>query len=215
MPQTRTLDAMLLSASRLTLRTRRSRGPDGTESEEMVLGMSVGYRVMMAGIGVMLIVGMVVATTDGGRPVALPADAVPLGIIALCLFGAAYRDCWIFKPAAGTCERQIGLAFLFKRTGIPVSSIRCVEVSEYLRGGPVDSAPLDPSRYAPSRLPLGRSKPRSFVTLSLIDADERTIRIDHSGGATADRMVTVGRELAAFIGVELVDRTAGAAPPRG
>ena len=53
------------------------------------------------------------------------------------------------------------------------------------------------------------------MTLSLIDADERTIRIDHSGGATADRMVTVGRELAAFIGVELADRTAGAAPPRG
>ena len=206
---------MLLSASRLTLRTRQRRSPDGAVSAEMVLGMSVGYRVMMAAMGAMLIAGMLVATGGGGRPVTLPGDAIPLGIIALCLFGAAYRDCWIFKPAAGTCERQIGLAFLFKRTGIPLSSIRCVEVSEYLRGGPVDSAPLDPSRYAPSRLPLGRSKPRSFVTLSLIDAEERTIRIDHSGGATADRMVTVGRELAASIGVELVDRTAGAAPPPG
>ena len=206
---------MLLSASRLTLRTRQRRSPDGAVSAEMVLGMSVGYRVMMAAMGAMLIAGMLVATGDGGRPVTLPGDAIPLGIIALCLFGAAYRDCWIFKPAAGTCERQIGLAFLFKRTGIPLSSIRCVEVSEYLRGGPVDSAPLDPSRYAPSRLPLGRSKPRSFVTLSLIDAEERTIRIDHSGGATADRMVTVGRELAASIGVELVDRTAGSAPTPG
>ena len=206
---------MLLSASRLTLGTRQRRSPDGAVSEEMVLGMSVGYRVMMAAMGAMLIAGMLVATGDGGRPVTLPGDAIPLGIIALCLFGAAYRDCWIFKPAAGTCERQIGLAFLFKRTGIPLSSIRCVEVSEYLRGGPVDSAPLDPSRYAPSRLPLGRSKPRSFVTLSLIDAEERTIRIDHSGGATADRMVTVGRELAASIGVELVDRTAGSAPTPG
>ena len=206
---------MLLSASRLTLRTRQRRSPDGAVSAEMVLGMSVGYRVMMAAMGAMLIAGMLVATGGGGRPVTLPGDAIPLGIIALCLFGAAYRDCWIFKPAAGTCERQIGLAFLFKRTGIPLSSIRCVEVSEYLRGGPVDSAPLDPSRYAPSRLPLGRSKPRSFVTLSLIDAEERTIRIDHSGGATADRMVTVGRELAASIGVELVDRTAGSAPPPG
>jgi hypothetical protein len=206
---------MLLSASRLNLRTRRSRGPDGAESAEMVLGMSIGYRVMMAAMGAMLIAGMLVATGDGGRPVTLPGDAIPLAIIALCLFGAAYRDCWIFKPASGTCERQIGLAFLFKRTGIPLSSIRCVEVSEYLRGGPIDSAPLDPSRYAPSRLPLGRSKPRSFVTLSLIDAEERTIRIDHSGGATADRMVTVGRELATFIGVDLVDRTAGSAPPSG
>lgn len=206
---------MLLSTSRLTLGTRQRRSPDGAVSEEMVLGMSVGYRVMMAAMGAMLIAGMLVATGDGGRPVTLPGDAIPLGIIALCLFGAAYRDCWIFKPAAGTCERQIGLAFLFKRTGIPLSSIRCVEVSEYLRGGPVDSAPLDPSRYAPSRLPLGRSKPRSFVTLSLIDAEERTIRIDHSGGATADRMVTVGRELAIFIGVDLVDRTAGSAPPPG
>ena len=206
---------MLLSASRLTLRTRQRRSPDGAVSAEMVLGMSVGYRVMMAAMGAMLIAGMLVATGGGGRPVTLPGDAIPLGIIALCLFGAAYRDCWIFKPAAGTCERQIGLAFLFKRTGIPLSSIRCVEVSEYLRGGPVDSAPLDPSRYAPSRLPLGRSKPRSFVTLSLIDAEERTIRIDHSGGATADRMVTVGRELAASIGVELVDRTAGSAPTPG
>lgn len=206
---------MLLSTSRLTLGTRQRRSPDGAVSEEMVLGMSVGYRVMMAAMGAMLIAGMLVATGDGGRPVTLPGDAIPLGIIALCLFGAAYRDCWIFKPAAGTCERQIGLAFLFKRTGIPLSSIRCVEVSEYLRGGPVDSAPLDPSRYAPSRLPLGRSKPRSFVTLSLIDAEERTIRIDHSGGATADRMVTVGRELAASIGVELVDRTAGSAPTPG
>ena len=206
---------MLLSASRLTLRTRQRRSPDGAVSAEMVLGMSVGYRVMMAAMGAMLIAGMLVATGDGGRPVTLPGDAISLGIIALCLFGAAYRDCWIFKPAAGTCERQIGLAFLFKRTGIPLSSIRCVEVSEYLRGGPVDSAPLDPSRYAPSRLPLGRSKPRSFVTLSLIDAEERTIRIDHSGGATADRMVTVGRELAASIGVELVDRTAGSAPTPG
>ncbi len=206
---------MLLSASRLTLRTRQRRSPDGADLAEMVLGMSVGYRVMMAAMGAMLIAGMLVATGDGGRPVTLPGDAIPLGIIALCLFGAAYRDCWIFKPAAGTCERQIGLAFLFKRTGIPLSSIRCVEVSEYLRGGPVDSAPLDPSRYAPSRLPLGRSKPRSFVTLSLIDAEERTIRIDHSGGATADRMVTVGRELAIFIGVDLVDRTAGSAPPPG
>ncbi len=206
---------MLLSTSRLTLRTRQRRSPDGAVSEEMVLGMSVGYRVMMAAMGAMLIAGMLVATGDGGRPVTLPGDAIPLGIIALCLFGAAYRDCWIFKPAAGTCERQIGLAFLFKRTGIPLSSIRCVEVSEYLRGGPVDSAPLDPSRYAPSRLPLGRSKPRSFVTLSLIDAEERTIRIDHSGGATADRMVTAGRELATFIGVDLVDRTAGSAPPPG
>ena len=215
MPPTRTLNAMLLSASRLNLRTRRSHGPDGAESAEMVLGMSIGYRVMMAAMGAMLIAGMLVATGDGGRPVTLPGDAIPLAIIALCLFGAAYRDCWIFKPAAGTCERQIGLAFLFKRTGIPLSSIRCVEVSEYLRGGPVDSAPLDPSRYAPSRLPLGRSKPRSFVTLSLIDAEERTIRIDHSGGATADRMVTVGRELASFIGVDLVDRTAGSAPPPG
>ena len=204
---------MLLSASRLTLRSRQRRGTDRTVSEEMVLGMSIGYRVMMAGIGVMLIVGMVVATADGGRPVTLPGDAIPLGIIALCLFGAAYRDCWIFKPAAGTCERQIGLAFLFKRTGIPLSSIRSVEVSEYLRGGPIDSAPLDPSRYAPSRLPLGRGKPRSFVTLSLVDADERTIRIDHSGGTTADRMVTVGRELAIFIGADLVDRTAGSVPP--
>ena len=206
---------MLLSTSRLTLRTRQRRSPDGAVSAEMVLGMSVGYRVMMAAMGAMLIAGMLVATGDGGRPVTLPGDAIPLGIIALCLFGAAYRDCWIFKPAAGTCERQIGLAFLFKRTGIPLSSIRCVEVSEYLRGGPVDSAPLDPSRYAPSRLPLGRSKPRSFVTLSLIDAEERTIRIDHSGGATADRMVTAGRELATFIGVDLVDRTAGSAPPPG
>ena len=206
---------MLLSASRLNLRTRRSRGPDGAESAEMVLGMSIGYRVMMAAMGAMLIAGMLVATGDGGRPVTLPGDAIPLAIIALCLFGAAYRDCWIFKPAAGTCERQIGLAFLFKRTAIPLSSIRCVEVSEYLRGGPVDSAPLDPSRYAPSRLPLGRLKPRSFVTLSLIDAQERTIRIDHSGGATADRMVTAGRELATFIGVDLVDRTAGSAPPPG
>ena len=206
---------MLLSASRLNLRTRRSRGPDGAESAEMVLGMSIGYRVMMAAMGAMLIAGMLVATGDGGRPVTLPGDAIPLAIIALCLFGAAYRDCWIFKPAAGTCERQIGLAFLFKRTGIPLSSIRCVEVSEYLRGGPVDSAPLDPSRYAPSRLPLGRLKPRSFVTLSLIDADERTIRIDHSGGSTADRMVTAGRELAIFIGVDLVDRTAGSTPTPG
>jgi hypothetical protein len=206
---------MLLSTSRLTLGTRQRRSPDGAVSEEMVLGMSVGYRVMMAAMGAMLIAGMLVATGDGGRPVTLPGDAIPLGIIALCLFGAAYRDCWIFKPAAGTCERQIGLAFLRKRTNIPLSSIRCVEVSEYLRGGPVDSAPLDPSRYAPSRLPLGRSKPRSFVTLSLIDAEERTIRIDHSGGATADRMVTVGRELAIFIGVDLVDRTAGSAPPPG
>jgi hypothetical protein len=206
---------MLLSASRLTLRTRQRRSPDGAVSAEMVLGMSVGYRAMMAAMGAMLIAGMLVATGDGGRPVTLPGDAIPLGIIALCLFGAAYRDCWVFKPAAGTCERQIGLAFLCKRTGIPLSSIRCVEVSEYLRGGPIDSAPLDPSRYAPSRLPLGRLKPRSFVTLSLIDAEERTIRIDHSGGATADRMVTVGRELAIFIGVELVDRTAGAAPPPG
>ena len=206
---------MLLSASRLTLRTRQRRSPDGAVSEEMVLGMSIGYRAMMAAMGAMLIAGMLVATGDGGRPVTLPGDAIPLGIIALCLFGAAYRDCWVFKPAAGTCERQIGLAFLCKRTGIPLSSIRCVEVSEYLRGGPIDSAPLDPSRYAPSRLPLGRSKPRSFVTLSLIDAEERTIRIDHSGGATADRMVTVGRELASFIGVDLVDRTAGSAPPPG
>ncbi len=206
---------MLLSASRLTLRTRQRRSPDGAVSEEMVLGMSIGYRAMMAAMGAMLIAGMLVATGDGGRPVTLPGDAIPLGIIALCLFGAAYRDCWVFKPAAGTCERQIGLAFLCKRTGIPLSSIRCVEVSEYLRGGPIDSAPLDPSRYAPSRLPLGRSKPRSFVTLSLIDAEERTIRIDHSGGATADRMVTVGRELATFIGVDLVDRTAGSAPPPG
>ena len=206
---------MLLSASRLTLRTRQRRGSDGADAAEMVLGMSIGYRAMMAAMGAMLIAGMLVATGDGGRPVTLPGDAIPLAIIALCLFGAAYRDCWIFKPAAGTCERQIGLAFLFKRTGIPLSSIRCVEVSEYLRGGPVDSAPLDPSRYAPSRLPLGRSKPRSFVTLSLIDAEERTIRIDHSGGATADRMVTVGRELASFIGVDLVDRTAGSAPPPG
>ena len=181
----------------------------------MVLGMSIGYRVMMAAMGAMLIAGMLVATGDGGRPVTLPGDAIPLAIIALCLFGAAYRDCWIFKPAAGTCERQIGLAFLFKRTGIPLSSIRCVEVSEYLRGGPVDSAPLDPSRYAPSRLPLGRLKPRSFVTLSLIDVQERTIRIDHSGGSTADRMVTAGRELATFIGVDLVDRTAGSAPTPG
>ena len=206
---------MLLSASRLTLRTRQRRSPDGAVSEEMVLGMSIGYRAMMAAMGAMLIAGMLVATGDGGRPVTLPGDAIPLGIIALCLFGAAYRDCWVFKPAAGTCERQIGLAFLCKRTGIPLSSIRCVEVSEYLRGGPIDSAPLDPSRYAPSRLPLGRSKPRSFVTLSLIDAEERTIRIDHSGGATADRMVTAGRELATFIGVDLVDRTAGSAPPPG
>ena len=204
---------MLLSASRLTSVPANS--PDGAVSAEMVLGMSIGYRVMMAAMGAMLIAGMLVATGDGGRPVTLPGDAIPLAIIALCLFGAAYRDCWIFKPAAGTCERQIGLAFLFKRTGIPLSSIRCVEVSEYLRGGPIDSAPLDPSRYAPSRLPLGRSKPRSFVTLSLIDAEERTIRIDHSGGATADRMVTVGRELATFIGVDLVDRTAGSAPPPG
>jgi hypothetical protein len=206
---------MLLSASRLTLRTRQRRSPDGAVSEEMVLGMSIGYRAMMAAMGAMLIAGMLVATGDGGRPVTLPGDAIPLGIIALCLFGAAYRDCWVFKPAAGTCERQIGLAFLCKRTGIPLSSIRCVEVSEYLRGGPIDSAPLDPSRYAPSRLPLGRLKPRSFVTLSLIDAEERTIRIDHSGGATADRMVTVGRELATFIGVDLVDRTAGSTPTPG
>ena len=127
--------------------------------------------------------------------------------------GAAYRDCWVFKPASGTCERHFGLVFLVKRTCIQLSSIKSVEVSEYLQGSPVDSGPLDPSRYAPNRLPLGRLKPRSFVTLSLTDAEERNIRIDHSGGVTADRMVKVGRELAAFIGVELVDRTAGAAPP--
>ncbi len=204
---------MLLSASRLNLRSRQRHSSDGTVSEEMVLGMSIGYRAMMAGIGVMLIVGMVVATADGGRPVTLPGDAIPLGIIAVCLAGAAYRDCWVFRPAAGTCERHFGLAFVIKRTCIQLSSIKSVDVSEYLRGGPIDSAPLDPSRYAPSRLPLGRLKPRSFVTLSLIDAEDRTIRIDHSSGATADRMVTVGRELATFIGADLVDRTAGAAPP--
>ena len=50
------------------------------------------------------------------------------------------------------------------------------------------------------------------MTLSLIDVRERTIRIDHTGGSTADRLVTVGTELAAFIGVRLTDRTAGAAP---
>ncbi len=178
----------------------------------MVLGMSIGYRAMMAAMGAILISGMLVAAGDGGRPLTLLGDAIPLGIIAICLLGAAYRDCWIFRPAAGACERQIGLAFLFKRTNVPLASIGSVEVSEYLRGGPIDSAPLDRTRYAAGRLPLGRLKPRSFVTLSLIDADERTIRIDHSGGSTADRMVTVGRELAFFIGVELVDRTAGAAP---
>ena len=200
----------MLSASRLTLRTRRRRGPDGAELEELILGMSIAYRAMMAAMGAILIVGMLVAAGDGGRPVTLPGDAIPLGIIALCLLGAAYRDCWIFRPAAGACERQIGLAFLCKRTNVPLASLRSVEVSEYLRGGPIDSAPLDRTRYGPHR-PFS-FKPRSFVTLSLIDAEERTIRIDHAGGSTADRMVTVGRELAASIGVELIDRTAGAAP---
>lgn len=203
---------MLLSASRLALRTRRRRGPDGAESAEMVIGMSIAHRAMMAVMGAILISGMAVAAGDG-RPVTLPGDAVPLGIVAFCLLGAAYRDCWIFRPVAGDCERHVGLAFLFKRTTVPLSSISGVEVSEYLRGGPVDSAPLDRTRYAAGRLPLGRLKPRSFVTLSLI-AGERTIRIDHAGGATADRMVTVGAELAAFIGVRLIDRTAGPAPPR-
>lgn len=203
---------MLLSASRLALRTRRRRGPDGAEFQELVLGLSIAYRVMMAALAAILISGMAVAAGDG-RPVTLPGDAVPLGIVALCLLGAAYRDCWVFRPAAGACERHVGLAFLCKRTDVPLASISGVEVSEYLRGGPVDSAPLDRTRYAAGRLPLGRLKPRTFVTLSLI-AGERTIRIDHAGGATADRMVTVAAELAAFIGVRLIDRTAGPAPPR-
>lgn len=203
---------MLLSASRLALRTRRRRGPDGAESAEMVLGMSIGYRAVMAAMGAVLIFGMAAAAGDGGRPVTLPGDAVPLGLITLCLLGAAYRDCWVFRPAAGACERQIGLAFLCKRTHVPLASIGSVEVSEYLRGGPIDGAPLDRTRYAAGRLPLGRLKPRSFVTLSLIDVRERTIRIDHAGGSTADRLVTVGKELAAFIGVRLIDRTAGAPP---
>ena len=205
---------MLLAASRLTLRTRQRPGPEGP-STELVLGLSIGYRAMMAAMGAMLIAGMVIVAADGGRPVTLPGDAIPLGLIAICLLGALYRDCWIFKPAADTCERQIGLAVLCKRTSTRLSSLKRVEVGEYLRGSPVDSASLDRTEHAQGRQSLGRIKPRSFVTLSLIDADEQTIRIDHSGGSTADRMVAIGRELAGFIGVELADRTGGAAPPVG
>lgn len=83
---------------RQVLRTRK----DGT----LALGVSPARRVVLASVGVVMAAVMLVVGES---------SAVGIGIVAVCVLGAAIEDSWAFVPSDGAVVHRRGLA-LFPAT---------------------------------------------------------------------------------------------------
>lgn len=148
---------------RQVLRTRK----DGT----LVLGVSPARRAGLASVGViMALVMLAVGETS----------AVGVGIVAVCILGAAIEDSWLFVASDGAIVHRRGIA--------PLSASR-----RYLRDD------VDELRIRELGSKLGRFR---FIALELVRRDGEVVTIEmqkrHDG-----ELVNAARRIAANLSLPL------------
>jgi hypothetical protein len=112
---------------------------------------------------------------DGGLTV---AAIVPLVLFVISLIGMGYRESWIFDPHTHTITYTIGFYTWVKRKTYPVSSVRMLEITHFVRGT---------SPHETNMRPRGRNKAMLVFSLHMQDDSSKDIEIlpeRTSGGRT-------------------------------
>jgi hypothetical protein len=162
----------------------------------LALGVPPGYRLLLAGIGLIILVSLV--TTPGGRPVSLPADTLALILILVTFLSAAYQERWVFDRDADALVYQAGTVFWHRDRRYRISELASVELSRFTRGRLPGSQPDAP----PGRLTRGRV----VLTLAVHLSDGTTLRLESGRYLHKERMERIGLALAGYCGIPFASR---------
>jgi len=154
---------------RQVLRTQK----DGT----LVLGVSPARRVGLALVGIVMAAVMIAVGES---------SAVGIGIVAVCILGAAIEDSWAFVPADGAVVHRRGLAL--------IPAIRRYQRDE-----------IDELRLRELGAKLGRFR---FIALELVRRDGTVVTIEMQKRRD-DELVSAARRIAVSLSLRLEEEFLG------
>jgi hypothetical protein len=164
----------------------------------LMLTIPIGYKILLLGIGVLILVSLIVTRSEGGGSIFIPENTIPLIICLISLLGAAYHECWIFDKENGQFVHQNGLVALHSNKIHRVEDLDHVEVSQFIRG------------KGGSTVQVRRSIAfRPIITLSLHTRDGRSLRLENYRFSHRKKVETTALSIAEYCGCPFENRIAG------
>jgi hypothetical protein len=199
--------------------------PDGRLS----LSVPLFYRLLLIGIGVLILAAVVLTAPEGDRRLLVPSNILPLIISLLSLVGGAYHERWIFDRPGGEIIHRLGVAFVGATRRYPLGETEALELEGIGRtpqsgrdGGNAagsasagEEAPPGGSSTGPgqhlsyggglSALPRGLFFRRGpIVTLWMNAKDGSTHRLETYAPSQRARAVEAARTIAEYCGLPLI-----------
>ena len=171
---------------------------------KLILRVPLSFRLITGGIACVILIFLISGARAGIASFFARENTLLLIFFLLSFLSGIYKDRWIFNREQDVCERQIGLLFLFSLKRMKLSSIKRVEVSEYVRGSTPGSGPL--TTRAP-RVGVMDNRRRRFVTLTLVNEQDEILKLENASSLRTKSIVSMGKRLADFCSIEFLDRT--------
>lgn len=169
-----------------------------TADDRLILSVPLWYKLLLAGIGGLIVTAMILVPPEGQTRVFVPQNTLPLIIAGLSFLGAAYRERWIFDKVGDALTHQYGLAFLWRSRNLRISELQAVSVERFVKGR------LDPGAAAPRRS-LGFTP---LLAMSLRAADGSLHRLESYSASQRQRLAATSRAIAAYCGIPLLGEEA-------
>jgi hypothetical protein len=175
--------------------------------DRLVLGLPIGYRLLMGALLALLLAALAEARGRFGWP--------GWGLLATVLLGLLYRESWDFDAARGRAVRRVGLGPAVRATAIPFEAMErflvapqvdgtipgtrgaALEHAAALRGGRADDGALARARHT-----------RSCLVLVLEGRDGARHLLDRVPARDAARLRGIAGRVAGLCGKPLTDAEA-------
>jgi hypothetical protein len=215
------VDSIMTLGFRLTFKEL----PDGRLS----LSVPLFYRLLLIGIGVLILAAVVLTAPEGDRRLLVPSNILPLIISLLSLVGGAYHERWIFDRPRGEITHRFGVAFFGTTRRYPLGETEALELEGIGRtpqsprygGAAAGSAPAGGEAPPGGSLAgLGRRSsyegglstlPRGLffrrgpiVTLWMNAKDGSTHRLETYAPSQRARALEAARSIAEYCGLPLI-----------
>lgn len=168
--------------------------PDGRLS----LAVPVWFRLLLMGIGVILLFALLITSPDGFGGIFDRANILPLVLCALSFLGAGYREQWLFDRSTDRVTHSAGIFSLGTRRTLSLSRLQNVEVGRFIRGRP----------HAPADTESGFLS-RPVLTLSLHGNDGEEHRLEFYSFSQRTRVREYALAISSYCGIGMIDQTTG------
>ena len=155
----------------------------------LVYGVSTGFRLIFLTIAAVVLFSLLAIPIG---PLLSPPNAVPLAFLLICSAAALYNERWVFDRAHHSVEHHLGLLGLYRRRSFGLETLRRIEISGFRMGhiGGGESR---------------RAFTRSYVSISLIDADGEVRKIDIAKTSHLAEIRRTARSISEFCDIPLDD----------